>query len=421
MGVVQLLYRSLTRGQMAREITITLPKPTPAQAQILAGMKRFNVVCAGRRFGKNILLQRRIVKKALKLQQPVAWAAPTYRMLSDDWVSLRNILQPVTKRAREDEHRLDLITGNPIEMWSLENPDNIRGRKYGHIVINEAAMVRNLVDIWGMVIRPTLVDFQGGADFGSTPRGLNGYYTLWSEAEKREDWARFRFRTEDNPNIPTSEIEAMKSSLPERVIQQEIEAQFIQDGGYFQGIDKVAIIGQPDQPAQHPGHHLVIGIDWALSEDWTVITVGCKECHKVVDWKRFNQIDFVYQRQAIVEMATRWKAEVLPERNSIGEPNIEILVQNKLTVLSGPDGRRGFNTTATSKPLLIQNLATGLEHNSFLVPADYAEELRAYEVDTAGASPKFGAPSGLHDDRVISLALTWWAMTKAGSGWSIRY
>jgi hypothetical protein len=84
-------------------------------------------------------------------------------------------------------------------------------------------------------------------------------------------------------------------------------------------------------------------------------------------------------------------------------------------VLEGPDGGLGFNTTVTTKPALIQGLANGLEHENFKVPKDYTDELCAYEVEmSVSGHPKFGAPQGLHDDRVISLALCWRAMTSGG-------
>jgi hypothetical protein len=76
------------------------------------------------------------------------------------------------------------------------------------------------------------------------------------------------------------------------------------------------------------------------------------------------------------------------------------------------DGKPGFNTTATTKPVLIQALASALEHGGLQVPVEYADELRTYEV-TIGDSghPKFSAPEGRNDDRVISLALCWYAMS----------
>ena len=159
-------------------------------------------------------------------------------------------------------------------------------------------------------------------------------------------------------------------------------AEFIADGAYFQNVDQAAVIERPDALEQHKGHTLYMGVDWALSRDWTVLTVVCQECNKVVDWDRFNKLDFTYQREKLVSMAGRWNVTgVLPERNSIGEPNIEMLV-DRVVVISGPDGKTGFNTTSTTKPALIQKLANALEHEGFKVPKEYADELRSYEVET---------------------------------------
>jgi hypothetical protein len=160
-----------------------------------------------------------------------------------------------------------------------------------------------------------------------------------------------------------------------------------------------------------------MGLDWALSEDFTVLTVACRDCNKVVDWERFNQLDYTFQRERVINMAGRWSAAILPERNSIGEPNIEILIQRGLTVLNGPDRSPGFNTSATTKPALIQGLAMALEHDGFKVPHEYADELRSYEVETmVSGHPKFSAPSGMHDDRIISLALAWQALAYSPYG-----
>jgi len=399
-----------SRLSMTQTIDIILPKPHPAQRAILQGARRFNVLTCGRRFGKDILLDRRAIKKAIH-KQPVAWFAPTYRMLQDNWRDIRNIVAPIIARASEQEKRIELMTGGLIDFWSLDNPDGPRGRKYAHAAINEAAMVRGLGDAWNMVIRPTLADLQGGADFGSTPRGLNDFYQLWQGAEDKADWSRHHYTTYDNPHIAPEEIEALKLALPERVFRQEILAEFVEDGAYFQGVTEVATITEPDDPANHAGHYLVMGVDWALSQDFSVFTVACRDCAKVVDWWRGNQLDFTYQRERLVDMATRWDASVLPERNSIGEPNIEMLVE-RVRVMGGPDGRAGFSTTATTKPALIQRLASGIEQRQIMIPVEYGDELRMYQVETSlSGHPKFSAPDGQHDDRVISLALAWWAIS----------
>lgn len=392
-------------------IDVLLPKPHPTQAEALKNSARFTLYNCGRRWGKDVILMRKAIKFAIQ-GKPVGWFAPTYKMIAENWKEIRHRVSPIARRINEQEKRIELMGGGLIDFWSLDFHDAARGRKYGHVTINEAARVRGLLDAWNMVIRPTLADMRGSADFGSTPKGLNDFFTLWNLAAESPDWSRYHYSTYDNPFIPRDELDAMRSTMPERVFQQEILAEFIADGAYFQNIDQAAIIEYPDQPEQHVGHMFVAGLDWALSEDFTVLTIACRECNRVVYWDRFNQIDYTYQRERVINACRAWHVHaLLPERNSIGEPNIEMLIQAGIPISTGVDGRAGFNTTSTTKPLLIQGLASALEHERFLVPSDYADELRMYEVETLSGHPRFSAPSGAHDDRVISLALAWYAMS----------
>jgi hypothetical protein len=144
------------------------------QQKIKAERQRFNVICCGRRFGKNIMLQDWAVETALRDGLPTAWGAPTYKMLLDDWKTLSNTLAKVVSRRNEQEKQLALVSGGTIDFWSLDNPDSIRGRHYKRFVINEAAFVPDLENIFDLVIRPTLIDLKGGADFAGTPKGIIG-------------------------------------------------------------------------------------------------------------------------------------------------------------------------------------------------------------------------------------------------------
>ena len=73
----------------------------PAQRTIKKGMGRYNVVDAGRRFGKDILGQDRAIQPALKENAPVGWLAPSYRMLADNFRMLSHTLAPVIVRKSE--------------------------------------------------------------------------------------------------------------------------------------------------------------------------------------------------------------------------------------------------------------------------------------------------------------------------------
>lgn len=384
---------------------IALPVLHKKQAYIDKHAARFNMMCCGARFGKDILMMRRLIKRTQTMQYQ-GWIAPTYRMMTENYKEIKNRLAPIVQRQSASEHVLELVNGSVIDFWSLENFNAIRGRKYHWATINECATSPNLQEAWTYVIRPRLADYKGGADLGSTPKGLNGFYTLWNAAEADKEWRRFHYTTYDNPYIPREEIDAMKNTLPDRVFKQEIMAEFVENGAFFQNIDPCCTIQAPDNPENHKGHRFTAGLDWGLTTDFTRLTVGCATCAKVVDWWGGNKMDYNMQRGFIVAMLKKWPGvQLLPERNSMGGPNIEELARNGIMIAAGPDGAFGYMTTSVSKTDLIMGLALVLQKQEFQFPAEYADEFRAYEVEMTTAHPKFSAPKDQHDDRVISAAL----------------
>jgi predicted phage terminase large subunit-like protein len=219
---------------MPTTVTLTLPRPHAGQERVRREMRRFNVLACGRRWGKTTFgTCERLVPPALE-GYPVAWFSPTYKMLSEVWRETTALLRPVVSRVNVQEHRLELVTGGVIDMWSLDTPDVARGRKYRRIGVDEAAMVRDLMSAWQQVIRPTLADYEGEADFYSTPKGFNDFHELFKLAETSDQWAAWQMPTAENPHIKASEIEAMRAELPGYVFEQEVLARFVSlDGALF--------------------------------------------------------------------------------------------------------------------------------------------------------------------------------------------
>jgi len=105
-------------------------------------------------------------------------------------------------------------------------------------------------------------------------------------------------------------------------------------------------------------------------------------------------------------------AAVLVESNSIGTPQLEELQRMGLSV-------QGFQTTNASKAQIIDALALAFEQNSIKILNDQQMigELMAYESERLPSGLlRYGAPEGMHDDIVISLALAWWGGA-AGKTW----
>lgn len=390
-------------------IDLVLPRPHPAQKVVRKGARRFNVVCMGRRWGKTILGLIVIVLVALD-SKPAAWFSPTYKMLADVWREAKRLTKPVARHVNEQEKRIELITGGVIDFWSLDNPDAARGRKYAGVVIDEAAMVAWLGEAWQEVIRATLTDYAGSAWFLSTPKGRNFFWQMWQWGQDPEqtEWASWQMPTSTNPYIRADEIEAAKQELPDRVFRQEYLAEFIEDaGGVFRGVRECATA----QRVKPYAGVFRMGVDWGQQNDFTVLTVFDANTRAMVDIDRFNKVDWALQRERLKTMYERWKCDrIIAEKNSIGGPNIEALRREGLPVLA-------FETTAVSKPPLIESLVLAFERQEITILNDpvLVNELEAYErtVSKETGRSKYGAPENLHDDCVISTALGWKAVNTA--------
>jgi len=379
----------------------------PSQRLVAREARRFNVLNCGRRFGKTKFGLNRAMQ-TLRRGKPVAWFAPTYKLMLDVWAEARRDLVDEIASANKTEMRLELKNGAIFDMWTLDDVDAGRGRKYARVIIDEAAMVKDLMSAWQSSIRPTLTDLKGDAWFLSTPKGRNAFWHLYQMGidPTRTDWAAWQMPTSANPFIDATEIEAARELLPELTFEQEYLAVFLEsEGAVFRNI--AACMNAPEAtPDDHIGHTIVAGVDWAKQRDFTVMSFGCLTCKCEVARDRFNQIDYVFQRGRLQVLCDLWKPKaVLSEINSIGSPVFEELERAGLPVVA-------FETTATSKPPLIENLALTLERAEWQFQSDptWTGELEAYErkVSPVTGRSSYSAPEDGHDDTVMARALMVW-------------
>lgn len=291
-------------------IEVRLQKPHAAQQQLIDEARRFNVACMGRRFGKTALGIRVVADQAVS-RQPTGWFAPTYKLLDEAWREARRRLAPIITRQDSQQHRLELITGGTIDFWTLDNPDAGRGRKYALVVVDEAAMARNLEEAWTQAIRPTLADLSGSAWFLSTPKGGNYFKTLYDRAGDEEEWQRWQMPTRTNPYIQPEEIDAMRHDLPEIVFRQEVLAEFVDLAGAVVQREWLRHSGPP------AGLTVVFGVDLAISTrteaDYTAIVAMARDTQGTVyllDVQRI-QAPFHGVLSFIQQMAAQWKPAVI--------------------------------------------------------------------------------------------------------------
>ena len=385
-------------------VTVRLERPHPAQAAVLGQQTRFNVLCCGRRWGKTTLGVDRLVTRALP-GRPVAWCSPSYRLLSEVWRDVRRATVEVTTRIDSQQHRIELLGGGVIEMWSLDQPDVARGRKYAEVIVDEAAMVRHLEEAWNAVLRPTLVDERGGAWFLSTPKGLNFFKRLFDRGADPgyPDWAAWQMPTVSNPYIPPDEVDDSRRTLPERTFAQEFEAVFLEDeGAVFRKVREAATAAP--QVGRLEGHRYAVGVDWGKLEDFSVFAVVDTTTRELVALERSNRVDYALQAGRLQALAERFTPDAIyAEQNAMGDPIVETLQRMSLPVYP-------FYTSNASKAAVIDALALALERSELrLLPDEVLlGELLAYQAERLPSGLlRYGAPEGSHDDCVIALALAW--------------
>jgi len=384
-------------------LTIDIPPLHSGQREVLRLLDthRFVVVSAGRRFGKTLLscLWLAMMPGGAIQGRPVAFFAPTYKLLSEVWADVERTLRPIIKKSNKTEGRIELITKGVIDFWTLEDKDAGRGRKYHRVVLDECAHARYLRDAWERAISPTLTDFKGRALFISTPNGLNEFHALFQRGwdEQATDWASFHAPSTSNPHIDPAEIERARTDLPELVYAQEYLAEFVTFGA---GLIKPDYLRDGIAPDGLP---VVLGVDLAISEkegaDWTAIAALSRDPQTgrvyVREIERFRA-GFHDVIGRIKAAAARWS----PVAIAIEQVQYQAAVVQELhrtTRLPVKGIRPDKDKVTRFLPLLTRYEQRMVDHDPSGVPAWFREELLSF-------------PEGAHEDGVDALSLCWAAL-----------
>ena len=373
------------------ETVIRLHRRHPGQQAIANHPARFRIVMCGRRWGKSACGIREVCDVALA-GQPAAWFAPSYKIALEAWRELVDRLAPVTSRMSEQDKRLELVTGGVIEVWTLDTPDPARGRKYKLAVIDEAGIVRDLLEVWQAAIRPTLVDLGGRALILGTPKGRrHGFVTLFNRGLTDDpDWQSFRASTLENPYIPAEEVEIARRELPPEVFAQEFEGVPAEDGGNPFGLDAIRECIGPLSSASPECY----GVDLAKSQDYTAVVALDKD-GAVCRLERW-QSPWNVTRERLAAMIGDKPAQI--DSTGVGDPIVEDLRKVCRKV-------EGFKFTAQTKQQLVEGLQLAIQTREIRFPEGFLRsELESFGFRYSGKHVSYEATVG-HDDGVCALAL----------------
>lgn len=377
------------------------------QQAIVDSPAKRKVIACGRKVGKTFLAAW-IAQNRLRSGQWLLYLAPTQDQTDRFWWYLTRWMEDVPGLYKHEGRRMLRLNDGLVLAKTGHTPRILRGGGWGTVLFDEAAFLDSA--IWYEVGAPMLLETDGDAWFFSTPNRRNWFFLLYSEAVQNTDgrWAHWNFPSHANPFLKPDALHSMISDMTDETYRQEILAQFLESSGaVFRHVQERATLKRRDP---YEGHFF-FGVDWAQKQDYTAIAVIDADTHEMVDWDHFTGVSWSLQRGRLRTLYDAWKPQsIIAESNSVGSPNIEALQQEGLPVVS-------FETTASSKPPLIESLALAFDRAELTVLDDavLVGELLAYErkVSAMTGRSQYSAPEGLHDDCVIALALAWHGVTNA--------
>jgi len=398
--------------------------PHVGQVPVLNSKARFKVISAGRRFGKTKVAARALVVKAIEKPKMLGWwVAPEYKNIKRGYTEVVAQIPPAlllkpAPPVTSQNLVIEFKNGSILEFYSGKNPDAMAGAGVDYAVIDEAALVPHGGDVWNQLIRPTLMDRRGEALFISTPRGKNWFWKLFNQGDSKHaahrDWESWHFTSLDNPTIPDirQEVEEARLIMPEMLFRQEIMAEFLSSAASIFNLDHPsAVVSRVSEPRGA----VIVGIDLAKKEDFTVISACRAEDRMPVYHRRFNEMKWTDQRRIIHESIEEiYDLGADEVRVGIDSTGVGEAIADDLEA-EGLDVERVLFTNQW-KERAVGVLSRDLQNGDAHILADSREEFDHYEYElTPAGNYKFESSVG-HDDEVSAKLIEHWLAHSAGPG-----
>lgn len=396
---------------------ITIPhqfKPRDYQLEFLSAPQRFKIGVLHRRAGKSkTALNQQIIRAMLRTEPGVCYyILPTYKQAKQVmWDTLvgEHIPREVYEKKNDSELAIYYKNGVIQRFVGAEDPDKLRGTNPFDVVFDEYPEMKEM--IWTAIFQPVLRENKGTATFIGTPKGKNHFWKLLQLAkDNTAEWFSLVLGVQDTHIFSDEELEEIRRNTPQALYAQEYECEFLEGAGqFFRRIHNNLYDTSRELPEQGD---FQLGVDLAKYQDWTVITPFSLNHFIAYPQERFNQVDWNLQKARIEAAARRFgDALVWPDATGVGDPIVEDLKSRGLRI--GGENGEGFKFTEQSRANLLNNLALLLEQDKIRIPDDEGliTELESFRYElTDKGKIKVTVPEGMHDDRVMSLALSVWGV-----------
>lgn len=395
---------------------VTLPhqfSPRPYQLPLLraldSGASRAAVVWH-RRSGKDKVCFNYMVKRAFERVGTYFYFLPTYTQArkviwenidNDGFRMLDHIPKALIKSKNEQTLKIELVNGSIVQLVAADEfKESGVGTNPVGVVFSEYSVTAP--DAWQFVA-PILAANGGWAIFNFTPRGKNHAWELLQRARDNPRWYTQLLTVDDTGVFTEEALDEERRNNPEAIFKQEYYCVFTENAGQF--FRRIGQNTYPEHREPDLSHNWHLGVDLAKYQDYTVLTPFDLNTFVVHAQDRFNQVDWALQKARIEAEARRLNnARVKIDRTGVGDPVVEDLIGRGLNI--SEDDAIVF--TEQRRRNLLDHLSMLLEQDKIKMPADdgLISELESFQYTlTPQGRIKVAVPEGMHDDRVMSLAL----------------
>jgi hypothetical protein len=271
------------------------------------------------------------------------------------------------------------------------------------VVYSEYSLMK--VNVWEF-IRPILAENGGWAIFVYTPRGMNEGWKILQQAKENKGWWHELLTVDDTKAISEKVLIQEKKEMPSDLFDQEYYVKFID--GASSVFKKVENALSDEKHELKFGKRYQMGVDLAKYQDFTVITVIDLHTFDIVKQLRFNRLSWDEQKEIIIREKRYWNnARTFIDSTGVGDPIVEDLQRQS-------PGIEAFHFSETSRTQLLNNLQMMFEHEKIKIPNDQGliDELKSMQYELVGQKVKMKVPEGLNDDRIMSLGLACWGLSR---------
>lgn len=426
--------------------------PYPFQKELVDSFhnNRFTICKLPRQSGKSVTVTAYLIHQALFRDNiNIAILAnkreTSYELMAKLQTSYENLPKWLQQGVLAwNKGSIELENGSRITASSTSS-SAVRGFSYNIVMLDEFAFVpTNVADDFFSSVYPTISSGKSTkVIIVSTPNGMNHFYKLWNDAEKkRNSYNAIEAHWSEVPGRDEAWKQETIANTSEQQFQQEFECDFIGSAGTLISAPKLKSLVYEDpiessggldiyeRPIQGHEYLMTVDVSRGMKLDYSAFLLFDISAypHKLVGKYRNNTIKPMLFPDIIVQVAKQYNDSwILCEVNDIGDQVASIIFYDMeyenllMTSMRGRAGQvlgQGFSGGKTQlglkmakapKKLGTSNLKQMIESDKVIFKDfNIINELTTF-VEKRNS---FEAEDGCHDDLVMCMVIYAWAVAQ---------